>query len=306
MKKAILIPLTILLLTSCAGPKLLSKIESEDKDSFKEESFLRYSSARLNKLNEGPYSSLASCHNGDVSKGLKELQRQLKEKEKEPSYWNQVGMCYFLKRHYSKAEFYFQMSLDLSRNRYAPAMNNLGVIKLQKRFFQDALKNFNNAKRRDKSLATPNFNKAQVYLKFNLPDKALRELSKLDTKDQNDIDVNLALASSYLLKNNISKSLSYLKKIPKYGHSREDIALMRAMSLYLKNDFYEAKKALEEQKFTRILPIKKSSQKLMILITEKIKELEELEKKKDSETKKVGRQYKLNSETLTARIASIK
>ena len=65
----IYLPLTLLaLLSSCSITRTTLRTSKADQDTFKRESFLRYSSQRLDQLQNTPYKGLAQCHQGKPSK----------------------------------------------------------------------------------------------------------------------------------------------------------------------------------------------------------------------------------------------
>ncbi|MEC7276818.1 MAG: CDC27 family protein [Bdellovibrionota bacterium] len=264
----------------CATKHLASKVEQDKYDGFKEESFLRYTQDRLNGLDANKYAALSLCHQKDFEEGLTTLRGQLKEKKKSADYWNQVGMCYFLREDYPKAEFYFNFSLEQDRNKnYAAALNNLGILKLKDRHFDEAITYFNKAKRGGHKV--PRFNLAQVFLEFNLVDKALIVLEDLHRSAQSDPDLLFSLASAYLMKGRTKNAMGILDKIPNEFREREDIALINAVTLYEQRNYYAAKEVLEATTFLSYYPLKKSAQKLTDLVEAEIARIEKENKERE-------------------------
>ena len=283
MKKTLLLTLTLAGLTGCATNGLTSKVADENRDTFREESFLRYTEARLDKLEKTPYKSLAKCHSDDVNEGLRELQHQTHEQKKKPEFWNQVGMCYFLANHLVKAEYYFQFALDLdSKHPYLPALNNLGAIKLKQGHYEMALGYFKQA---GKKLKVPLFNQAQVYLQFNLLKNAQIILEELNRDNRQDPDILLGLGSVYLLQGDTKRSLGTLQQIPERYQNREDVTLIRALGLYQNKLIFEAYALLKEYNFIHYVPIKKSAQKLKELVTLEVRKIEEEKQRLELEKK---------------------
>lgn len=274
----------------CATSTLTSKITDGKRDTFRQESFLRYTEDRLDKLENTPYSALAKCHNDDVNEGLKDLQKQTHKRKKNPEFWNQVGMCYFLSDRMVKAEYYFQYSLNLNkRSPYAPALNNLGTIKLKQGHYQLALDYFKKAARYKKghsNLKVPLFNQAQVYLQFNLLPNAQKILEALNHENRHDPDILLSLGSVYLLEGQTQRSLKMLKDIPERYQKREDVTLIRALGLYEEKKFFEVYELLKEYDFTHYVPMKKSAQKLKQLVTIEVKKIEDARKAQEQEKKR--------------------
>jgi predicted Zn-dependent protease len=276
----------------CATKHLSTKVEDEKKDTFKEEAFLRFSDSRLESLKKTPYKAQALCHEGQIKEGLKLLQRQTKTRKKEPMFFNEIGMCYFLSGNDAKAEYFFHLSLSKARKSHFPtALNNLGVLKLKNRHYQEALDLFTSSTKRRSKIISPLFNKAQVYLEFNLADSALPLLIELNKKGQQDPDILLSLANAYLLKGQTAQALAIIKKIPNNFGSRDDVGLARAIALYESKKYGQAKELLDEQQFGRYLPIKRSARKLQKLVNAKIEEIENAQKaieaKKEAASKRI-------------------
>lgn len=274
MRNLTLLLIALPFLASCATKTLTSKVIDPNQDSFKEEAFLRYTTDRLERLEKTPYSALSKCHQGDYNEGLKALQITMKENKKSPEYWNQVGMCYFLSENYAKAEFYFELSLNNSGQRYSPALNNIGVLKLKTRHYEDALNYFKRAGKIGKSNNVPLFNQAQVYLQFNLIDQAGPILKDLNKKSKTDPDILFSLGTVYLLKGDTKESLTLFNQIPQSYKNREDVTLVKAIGLYEEKKYYQAKETLDSVNFINHVPLKRSAKKLSELVLREIKRIE--------------------------------
>ena len=279
--------LTLIGLSGCATTRLNSELSEEKQDSFREESFLRYTKSRLGKLENTPYAALSKCHSDDVNQGLKDLQKMTHDKKKDPEFWNQIGMCYFLADHLVKAEYFFQFSIDLNpKNRYAPALNNLGTIKLKQGHYDMALDYFKKAaefKKGQTNLKVPLFNQAQVYLQFNLLENALTIFEALDRQNSGDPDIMMGLASVNLLEGKTGQALDILHQIPQEYRDREDITLIKALALYETGKIDEVYELLKEYNFTQYVPMKKSAQMLKKLVTAQVRKREILEKEKQQQ-----------------------
>ena len=271
----IYLSLTLLaVLSSCSTTRPTLRTSQAAQDTFKKESFLRYSSQRLNQFKNTPYRGLAQCHQGNPKKGLDTLKKKAFIQQNKPSYWNQVGMCYFMYKDYKKAAFYFNWAIKRSRPRrpYVPAINNLGVISLHLKHHQQALNYFKRAKKYSRSFSVPLFNLSQVYLKFHLLGPAQKILKKLYRKNKKDVEVIYSLGSLYLLKGNLSKAHQLWESIPKNRRNRQDIALIRSLTLYQQKKYQQALSLLEEQNFEKFLSMKKSALKLQKLLEIRLKE----------------------------------
>ena len=127
----------------------------------------------------------------------------------------------------------------------------------------------------------PRFNLAQVFLEFNLVDKALIVLEDLHRSAQSDPDLLFSLASAYLMKGRTKNAMGILDKIPNEFREREDIALINAVTLYEQRNYYAAKEVLEATTFLSYYPLKKSAQKLTDLVEAEIARIEKENKERE-------------------------
>lgn len=268
MKKILLL---ILIISGCSQYKLETDLTSTKEDVLSRESFLRYSSDRIEKaikVNKD-LSGVALCHDGDISGGQEVLKKQLETKKDSPDYWNQVGTCFYLNHQFVKASYFYQLSLQTASKKkikYAPAHNNLGVIYLRQRHFESAYAEFSKSLKIDSSFQTPRYNLAHLYLQFGQNEKGLNEFRFLSRLAPNDPGILAGIATSYTLLGNIKKSLSYFSKIPRKFLSRPDIATHYSMALYLAKDYERAFLVLKNSKPTQIKVIRRTGKKLLKLI----------------------------------------
>lgn len=276
----------------CATKHLTSKVDNENQDTFRDEAFLRFSESRLESLKNTKFKSQALCHEGKTVEGLKVLKKQTKQRKREASFFNEIGMCYFLAENYPKAEYFFNLSLSKARAKvYPPALNNLAVIKLKNRHYQEALSLFSKAAKstRSSKIISPRFNIAQIYLEFNLADSAMPILRDLNQRGPQDPDILLSLAAAQLLKGQTKAAQTTLRSIPSSFRQRDDVGLAEAIALYESGRYQETKELLEEQQFGRYLPIKRSARKLQKLVEAKIEEIEKAQKATQEAPKKTKR-----------------
>ena len=274
-----LLPLIVLfgLCLGCSALSLSLRTNDSSRDTFREESFLRYSHNRLKKFYGTPYEGLAKCHEGEHGEGLEQLRKQLAVKKDRPDYWNEVGLCYFMAKNYPIAAFYFDLAIKKSpKGRpYIPAFNNRGVLHLQLGHYQQAQELFKAAHKKNPKLKVPQFNLAQIYLRFYLLGPAKEILQKLHKENDQDVDVIHSLGSLYLLEGNLSRSEALFKSIPREFQERQDIAWVRALSYYQQKKYRETLKVLKKYDLEEFSPLKESVTRLMSLTVRRMKELEE-------------------------------
>jgi tetratricopeptide (TPR) repeat protein len=156
--------------------------------------------------------SVSLCYRKQFEEGLKLLEKNYKKFKKSPSYWNQIGTCHFLKKDYRKAKLYYTKATDVN-NRYAPPINNIGVLLRGEGQDQKALLAFQRAHKLNKNSRTPKFNLAQMFLRYGFVEKARLLFEELYAENKNDSDLTNALATCYLFKNNYKKSVELFEKL---------------------------------------------------------------------------------------------
>jgi tetratricopeptide (TPR) repeat protein len=160
-----------------------------------------------------------------------------------PSYWNQMGTCFYLNSDYSKAILYYNKARDLD-GKFAPAVNNLGVVYTKQAKYQKALSAFKKALDLNSFGITPNYNMARLYLRFGVSSKALPILQALQKRSPKDNDVNSALASTYLIAGDAASALGIYSSMDKVLLQRPWNALNYAVALKEMNKVSEAQSAL--------------------------------------------------------------
>jgi tetratricopeptide (TPR) repeat protein len=243
--------LALILLTSCSLSQI-NRQTSFEKDLFNDETLLRFNSVAIKQLSESQdikLSSLAQCHQGESKEGLKKLQGHYAKFKKDPFYWNIVGTCYYLGEQMPKASFYFQHALNLSKRSKARAytFNNLGVILLKQRHYDQAFEMFTKSMKINKSLVTPKFNLAQLHIQFGQIQEATRLLNELLEKEPEDLDVLTSLAVISMIDEDYKHAIAIYEKFEEEQIKRADIAGYYALSLYKDGQYNRAKEVLEEQ-----------------------------------------------------------
>ena len=271
---------------SCAGPGFKNQIQSDKYDLLSDESFMRYDSNRLAAM-ESPKRnaislSLVSCHQQKMTKGETLLEERMQQNKTNPFYWNALGTCYFLSKDYSKAIFYYELGLEATRdsnksfpdnqkkNAEAVITNNIGLIHLTFKRFNEAYDAFYKSNSIAPNYFTPEFNMSQLYIEFNENNKALAILRKLETKNSEDIDLLYSLALIYFRLNDLNKSFEYVSRINNDYLNRADIVGLYAYNLMMRNRLVEAKTILEKRLYAP--EFNKSNELILDEVNQKIKD----------------------------------
>jgi tetratricopeptide (TPR) repeat protein len=289
MSTKLLITSTILLtvLVGCSGQSFRKKIDNEEYDSIKDESFSRFNSTRIDTYDKKSLNDIAkataACHEEKFYKGKSILEEKMQQEKSNPYYWTALGTCYYLEGEISKSLFYYDLASESLKNykeadkniAEANIENNLGLIHLKNKRYNEAYDSFKKAANLVPNFYTPKINMAQIYLEFNQDERAIDVLASIESKVHGDIDVLYSLALAYFRTGQHEKSFSTMIKIDRNYLNRADIVGLWAMNLMKKNRFVDAKTILEK----RIVATEFESRNKKILETIETS-IKELEKKK--------------------------
>ena len=152
------------------------------------------------------------CYLRKFNRGLGLLDKIYPSYKSQSRFWNQMGICYFLKGEYRKADLYLHKSLDLN-NKYVPALNNLGVLYNLRSFYQKSYETFNESSKISSFSMTPILNKAQILLKFNLFSKACPIFKTLHREDSFNKYIGHGLGTCYLFQGDYRKAWSIYRDL---------------------------------------------------------------------------------------------
>ncbi|MCD6539689.1 MAG: tetratricopeptide repeat protein [Candidatus Omnitrophica bacterium] len=91
---------------------------------------------------------------------------------------NNLGVEYFRKKNFKKAEYYFKKALKINPS-YAPALNNIGVIALRKGKVKEAISYYKKSKEEDPNYLLAYKNLAGLYIRLGLKKEAKKELENI-------------------------------------------------------------------------------------------------------------------------------
>ena len=264
--------IALVFLSSCATKNLNQRIKVSENDTFKSETYLRYTKERLK--DQGPLSEeLYACYNQDYSKAFELLKNNLDKNLENPAYWNTYGICYFLKNDYVRADYFFNLSLTYSKKKFLPAYNNLGISALKRNDLEQALEYFQILEKKS-HLIVPRYNRAQIYLEYGKVELALKELQSLRKLNTNDPDINISIGIAYLLDQKPQEAERYLNPLFKGEFDKTDKIFYKALLLFEQEKWQEVKDILEAKHFTRTLDLKRFAKKMLVIATNKLKEAE--------------------------------
>ena len=271
--------ITLMFLFSCSLNQI-DRTAGSSKDIFREESLLRYNSASIKQLtnsSDPKLAALALCHQDQVDQGLAKLKESYHKLKLSSDYWNKIGTCYYIDKQFSKASFYFQHALSLTKKNAIKAfsLNNLGVVLLRQRHYDQSFEMFSKAMKFNPRLLTPRFNLAQLHIQFGQIQEAKKILSKLYEMNNQDIDVIASWAAVLLIDQKYSEAIELYQQIDEENISRSDIAGFYALALYKNGEYKKAKEILEEQQVSTEEAFYKLNRRLSSKIKSAIKSQED-------------------------------
>jgi tetratricopeptide (TPR) repeat protein len=271
--KTILFVFTISLLVSCSTSRIDRKINDVTWDSLADESYLRWGTERLQK-SAHPDHKVVSCYQGEVKDTLDTYKKEFLTKNQTPYYWLHIGNCYFIQESWTKAEFFYRMTLDESKipTVKSIALNNLGLIHFKYEQWEKGKEFLRQSMALAPKFKVPRYNMSQLYLQFGLYDKAIEVLSESAFRGHKDIDVYFSLANAYLYKGDLKKASEYFKMIPDEHFRREDIAATYALYLIKTGKVKRAYEVMKQRDRSGVPEITAISQKIEKILLQRMKE----------------------------------
>lgn len=272
MKQIFALLTLLLVLVGCSSSRIDRSIDDSSWDSLADESFLRWGDKRLNSADAKL--TVVGCYKGQTKETLEQFKKNYITDSNQPLYWLHVGNCYFVDEKWTKAEFFYRMALEESKNDAVKsiAYNNIGLISFKYEQWEKGRELLKQSMKIAPRSKVPRYNLSQLYLQFGLYDKAIEVLSDSAFRGHNDIDVYFSLANAYLYKNDLKTADSYFSKIPKDYFTREDIAATYALYLVKMNRTKEAKVVMDKRQRSSVPELSSISHKIEKMISQKLKE----------------------------------
>ena len=271
--RSMIVIFLLLILASCSSIRIDRKIDDVALDSLADETYLRWGEGRLKKNAKSEYEVIA-CYQGETTKTLKSFKKEYLSKNQTPYYWLHIGNCYFIEENWSKAEFFYRMTLEETKEKTIKsiALNNLGLIHFKYQQWEKGKELLLESMQIAPNFKVPRYNISQLYLQFGLFDKAIEVLNDSAFKGHKDIDVNFSLANAYLYKGDLKTSALYFQMIPRDNFHREDIAATYALFLIKNGKIKEAKEVMDDRERSGVLELTTISQKIEKMIALRLKE----------------------------------
>jgi tetratricopeptide (TPR) repeat protein len=227
-----------LFIVSCSSPRShkTTKYVSIAHDPIQMESLerLAWNTADL----KGYPEALIACYQGKFKEGLEQL-RIMTGKEKDPNYWNMVGSCYYWKKDYPKAKFYFELGLS-NQDKNQDLLHNLALVELMQGRVHLATKELTKILQTDAYALLPRWNLALIYYSNKSPELALQHLKLLNTAIPNDPLVALLTMKSYIALEDYTNTIQTYSRIPSEYKNFPEFQNVYAYALLKKQSYKEA------------------------------------------------------------------
>lgn len=246
-----------------------NKQESE-ADAMADESYLRWDKEKLKQSEH----KVVDCYQGKAKQTLEAYKKDYLEKSKAPYYWLHIGNCFYSNEEWTKAEFFYRMTLEESKSATTKsiAYNNLGLVQFKYEQWEKGKEYLWESAKMSTKFKVPRYNLSQLYLQFGQYDRAITLLNDNVFRGQKDADINFSLANAHLYKGELSKAGSYFSLIPKSKFRREDVAATYALYLIKKGDFKEAAHVMDDREKSGNPEVSAISDKIMHILSQKMKE----------------------------------
>ncbi len=205
-------------------------------DALADESLAKIDLEKIEKIDNELTRLVSYCYVGKFDEAKKFGDQIYGKYRRNPSYWNQIGSCFYFQRNIKKAKLFYRRAYNLN-NRFVPAINNLGVIYILEGKDRKAQAAFEQALVIDKNANTPKYNLTNLYIRYGLFSKANSFINNLLTRgNKYDKDILLSQAYLYLYQNQPQQALNSLSKIEKKYLSRKRFALVLYFAYKKAND----------------------------------------------------------------------
>jgi len=166
------------------------------------------------------------CRSGRAAAGQAKAATLHNKYSKWPTYWNAIGLCYYIQNNNYSAKIFFNKALDINRS-FSPAKNNLGLIAIREQNWLLARDLFKSAVQLNPASQVANFNLGRLYLAFGHGNKASNHFSRIKDKNFYSKNVLGKHAMAYSMSGNHKKAISLFSKA---NDSSESAKLFKSYS----------------------------------------------------------------------------
>ncbi len=184
------------------------------------------------------------CRDKRITEGLEVASNAYGQFKTWPTYWNAIGICYLINKDFYKAKLYFNRALEADK-KYAPALNNLGLLLIAKSEWEASLLAFKSALKQNSRSQVVNYNLGRVYLAYGHGSKALAHFTKINDSKFYKEKLAPFMGVAHSLAGQHSKALEILESLYQEDSNNEMVRLFFAYSLKSSGKIAYAKKVIE-------------------------------------------------------------
>lgn len=271
--KTLLALLILSFLAACSSQRIDRRINDVAWDSLADESYLRWGETRLEKFAD-PEHKVVGCYNGKSKDTLNQYKKDYEKNGKSEYYWLHIGNCFFTQELWTKAEFFYRLSLEETKQTTIKsiALNNLALIQFKYEQWEKGKEFLQQSMALAPKFKVPRYNISQLYLQFGHYDRAISVLSESAFKGHKDIDVYFSLANAHLYKGDLKTAGEYFALIPKEHFQREDIAATYALYLIRKGDVKGAHQVMKSRDRSGVMELTVISHKIEKMVASRMKQ----------------------------------
>jgi tetratricopeptide (TPR) repeat protein len=165
------------------------------------------------------------CKEIKDQKEIAQLSKYFKAYREHASYWNVIGICFFKLKRLNEAKLFFNRSMEQVKN-YAPALNNLALIEIENRRYNEGFRIFQEALKNKKKSDTIRYNLALLLHKFGHFNKSNYFATRIqDRKFVNQV-LKKIQARNFILTGNYKKGASLFSGLDEDELGKDDQLLL--------------------------------------------------------------------------------
>ena len=185
------------------------------------------------------------CHGNKFEEAFSLVQKQHRKYRRHPAFWNQVGTCHLGKRDYRSAILFYNKAREFDA-KYAPPLNNLGVVYQIRGSLQKAALAYKEATKVNPLSVTPIYNLAQLQLAGGQVESAILAFQALVKCNDEDVDALAGFATALLIRGDIEQSVRVFDRLPSNARQSPVYGTNYALSLKLTGNDAKAREILSQ------------------------------------------------------------
>ncbi len=193
---------------------------------------------------------IKQCHSGDFAKAYDLSGELYPQYKNHPGYWNAVGVCFWQKGEVFRAKQFFSIALE-KQHRYFPALNNLAIISVNDKDWDQARALLEEAHKIEQRSQVVNYNLGRLYLAFGHYSNALTHLNLLRDSDFKKSKANLYMGIAQMGVKRYQQALELIKPFYLSDKKKDYLKVYYALTLLETDQKSEARKVISDLQIDR-------------------------------------------------------